>query len=305
MNTLEPPKEVSDLYTHSSSTKLPLRVGLLLTDTFRLNWVATSVIRDIRRSDFAKLELIIRNSRRDDPSRTQSIWGESGERSHQQERSALLWRLYRRFDRRVRGTEIDPLETADCESMLKNVNRLTIGMEASENEQSPAKDLAALYAKDLDVLLHFGFATDYGAISKAARFGIWSLHYSDYDYYRGGPPYFWELYERNLLSGLTLILSDELGTRGVLAKALFPTELGLSVRRNAARPLWGCSQLVMQKLWELHVFGWDFVKSRLRPSTPYLGRRKNYRSPTNMEVLRWFAPEATAKSCRRAMWALT
>jgi hypothetical protein len=102
-----------------------------------------------------------------------------------------------------------------------------------------------------------------------------------------------------------LILSDELGTRGVLAKALFPTELGLSVRRNAARPLWGCSQLVMQKLWELHVFGWDFVKSRLRPSTPYLGKRKNYRGPTNTEILRWFVPKAPAKSYRRVMWALT
>ena len=91
----------------------------------------------------------------------------------------------------------------------------------------------------------------------------------------------------------------------VLAKALFCTELGLSVRRNAARPLWASSQLVMQKLWELHVYGWDFVRGRILPSTPYRGKRQDYRAPTNIEMVRWFVPQATTKLCKRAVLALT
>ena len=86
--------------------------------------------------------------------------------------------------------------------------------------------------------LRFGFMRNSGAIGQAARYGICSLHYGDYDHYRRGPPYFWELYEQNPVSGLTLISNDEPGVCRVLAKALFSTELGLSVRRNAARPFW-------------------------------------------------------------------
>ena len=61
----------------------------------------------------------------------------------------------------------------------------------------------------------------------------------------------------------------------------------------------------MQKLWELHTYGWDFVKRRMVQSKPYLGKRKNYQVPTNAEVARWFVPQATAKLARRAKWALT
>jgi hypothetical protein len=303
MNVCEP-AEAPYLCADSSPTKPPLRIGLLLPDSFRLNCAAAHVIREIDRSDFAQLELIVCGTGRHGPSLTNGIWNERGGPPHQ-ERTPLLWRLYRRFDRRVGGAEVDPLATADCESILNKVDRVKSEKEVDGSGECAA-DLAAIYAKDLDVLLRFGFETNDGAIAKAARFGIWSLHYADYDYYRGGPPpYFWELYEGNVLSGLTLVVSDELGVCRVLAKALFSTELGLSVRRNEARPFVASSQLVMGKLWELHAYGWGFVRRRSLPSTPYLGKKESYRAPTNTEMVRWFVPQATVKLCRRAKWALT
>jgi hypothetical protein len=193
----------------------------------------------------------------------------------------------------------------NCESMLEHIDLLRVAIEAGETEQFPPEALTAIRARDLDLILHFGFMGSDGALAQAARYGIWSLCYSDYDYYRGGPPYFWELYEQNSISGLTLLLSHEPGVCRVLAKALFATEFGLSVRRNAGRPFWGSIQLVMQKLWELHAFGWDFVKDRILPPTEYLGERKTYRVPTNTEMVRWFVPQATAKLRRRVKRALS
>ena len=302
---LEPYEDVTRLYTDAFSARPPLRVGLLLTNTFRLRRAAVRVICDITGSDFARLELIVCDARHFERSRTHRSRDEYGKPSHHRGCSALLWRLYERFDRLCVPTEIDPLATTDCEPMLSKVKVLKIGPETSENGQSPAEDLAPLYAADLDVLLHFGFLTNYGPLSKAARFGIWSLHYADYDYYSDGPSYFRELYEQNPLSGLTLIFSDEVGAHRVLAKALFRTELGFSVRRNAVRPLSASSRLVMQKLWQLHAYGWDFVRSRIEPSTPCLGKRENYLAPTNAELARWFVPQAMLKLCKGARSRLT
>ncbi len=300
-----PCKLISDLYTHSPSAKPPLRIGLLV-DAFWIGRPAAAVIREIFRSDFAQLEMVIcNNTRGDKPSGTFGVPDRSVKLSRQQRRSALIWSLYNRFDRRVGKTEIDPLAMENCESMLKHVDLLRVAIDAGEAEELAPEALTAVGAKDLDLILHFGFMRNYGAIAQAARYGIWSLYYGDYDYYHGGPPYFWELYEQNPISGLTLLFSHKPAVYRVLAKAHFSTELGLFVRRNAARPFWGSVQLVMQKLWELHVYGWDFVKGRILPPTVYLGERKIYRAPTNTEVIRWFVPQATAKLCSRVKRTLS
>ena len=302
---LPPCNLISDLYTHSPSAKPPLRIGLLV-DTFWMSRPAAAVIRDICRSDFAQLEMVICNNTLDDkPSHRSGVPDGSVKLPHQQRRSALLWSLYNRLDGRLSITEIDPLATENCESMLKNVDLLSVAVGLGKGEHFPSEALTAVRAKDLDLILQLGFMRNHIEILQAARYGIWSLHYGDYDYYRGGPPYFWELYEQNPISGLTLIFSHELGACRVLAKALFATELGLSVRRNAARPFWGSIQLVMQKLWELHAYGWDFVKGRIIPSTLDLVRGKNYRAPTNTEMVRWFVPKVTAKLCQRVKRAVS
>ena len=40
-----------------------------------------------------------------------------------------------------------------------------------------------------------------GEILHAARYGVWAYHHGDPEQYCGGPPYFWEVYEDNLISG--------------------------------------------------------------------------------------------------------
>jgi len=49
-------------------------------------------------------------------------------------------------------------------------------------------------------------------------------HHGDNDYYRGGPAYFWEVYERNPLSGAILqVLTEHLDAGMVLCKGQFAT----------------------------------------------------------------------------------
>jgi hypothetical protein len=155
----------------------------------------------------------------------------------------------------------------------------------------PADALERIREKNLDVLIRFGFNILHGDILKAARYGVWSYHHGDNEFYRGGPAHFWELHESSPLSGVILqVLTEDLDGGLVLCKSLFPTERTISVSRNRYAPYWGSSDLVIRKLNELHRFGWDYVREKAPPSTPYQGKRKIYKKPGNRDMLAWLGP---------------
>jgi methionyl-tRNA formyltransferase len=104
----------------------------------------------------------------------------------------------------------------------------------------PDDAIEQIREKKLDVLIRFGFNILRGEILTAARYGVWSYHHGDNDYYRGGPAYFWEVLEGNPVSGATLqVLTEELDAGTVLYKGLFATHAGFSQVRNRVQPYWG------------------------------------------------------------------
>ena len=58
----------------------------------------------------------------------------------------------------------------------------------------------------------------------------------------------------------------------MLGKAQFPTTPGFSVARNRSDPYRGSATLVMQKLHELHQYGWEYLRA------PRKGRRAALRA---------------------------
>ena len=98
----------------------------------------------------------------------------------------------------------------------------------------PADAIEYIRGKELDVLIRFGFNILRGEILTAARCGVWSYHHGDNDYYRGGPAYFWEVYESNPISGVILqVLTEQLDAGKVLYKGLFATHPGVHMRSTA------------------------------------------------------------------------
>src|SRR5262249_7013852 len=159
--------------------------------------------------------------------------------------------------------------------------------------------LEQIRSKSLDVLLRFGFNILRGDILHAARHGVWSYHHGDNEFYRGGPSHFWELCERAPLSGVLLqVLTEELDGGLVLCKALFATDSSISASRNRHVPYWATTEMVIQKLFELHRFGWEHVRRRALPSVPYRGRRKIYRAPVNGDLVKWLGPLLLKKAAR-------
>lgn len=264
-------------YQKSSSTAPALRIGLLLESRRSVPAYVAKIIRDIKASNF--LQIVVAG-----------VVQKNATAAQENAKANLLYKRYlRRLDARMKP-ENDPLRPVDCSDLLSSIDALEVEWKGNE-EQFPADAIEMIRSKQLDVLIRFGFDSIAGEIAKTAKFGVWSFQHSDTEFYRGRPTHFWELWERNPFSGVVLqAVTEEQSESLVLAKSLFATEQTISVSRNRYIPYWGSADLLIQKLYELHEFGWDYLVETALPSASYKGKRDRYEMPTNGEMVAWLAP---------------
>lgn len=283
-------------YRISFGTGKPLRIGLLLDSREKLPAFCAAIVEDIRSSNFAEIKLLVIRK-----SATGSLPAPKQNSSrafrflrnlrNPQLRKHLLYKLYLGLDARMKPAN-DPLAAVDCSDLLSGIEAIEVEPIGKKFVQRFGnEDLEKIRSKNLDVLLRFGFNILHGDVLRASRCGIWSYHHGDNEFYRGGPAHFWELWENSPLSGVVLqVLSEELDGGLALCKSQFATEGSPSVSRNRFTPYWGATEMVIRRLNELHRYGWEFVRNKALPSIPYQGKRKIYRTPTNLDVVRWLGP---------------
>ena len=285
----------------SRAERPPLRVGLLL-DTTVLPRCHAEILDQIRASNFARLEVVIAGSSRPTAVRERvsarqlpHVLGSTFREPHK-----LLFNLYKAWDGR-HVTDADPLTPTDCADRLLGVPSVTAEPPPQGSVDPFSKDLIKRIRDfDLDVLIRFGPDHLRGDILQTARFGVWSYHYGDADSYRGGPNGFWEVYERNPLTGAMLQrLSEDRDTCTVLSKCVVPTSPGLSLALNRSNGYWASNDFIVQKLRQLHEQGWDVVQSRTVMSRRDVERKPVYTSPTNWEMVRWLAPAVITRVVQR------
>jgi hypothetical protein len=261
-------------YQKASSTAPALRIGLLLDSQRTVPAYAAKIIRDMQASKFVETVVVATKSR---------------SASEEKAKGHLLYERYLRLDAGMKPHN-DPLKAVDCSDLLSSVDPLEVEWNSGE-EHFPAEAIHTLRSKELDVLIRFGFDSVGGEIFKAAKFGVWSFQHSDTEFYHGGPAHFWEMSERNPVSGVVLqAATNEESEALVLAKALFATEQTISMSRNRYIPYWGSTDLLLQKLHELHEFGWDYLVETALPNAAYKGKRDVYEIPRNREMVAWLAP---------------
>jgi hypothetical protein len=285
----------SSYYRISSAVRAPLRIGLLLDSREEIPAFLVKVIEDLKASNFAKIELLIVGKASANGSASSEVpasraLGDPPRTSNAKLRGRLFYDLYLRLDARMKPAG-DPLAKVDCRDILSGLEVLDVEPVGELVHEFPGDALATIRAKDLDVLIQFGRNILTGDILKLARYGVWSYHHGDNEFYRGGPSHFWELYEEFPLSGVVLqVLTEQLDSGPVLCKSLFATERTLSVSRNRYAPYWGSTDMVIRKLNELHQFGWAYVLEKSVPPTRYQGKRDVYRVPTNRDMAPWLGP---------------
>jgi hypothetical protein len=297
------------LYLRSNnSTQPPLRVGVLMDGAVLLRSEA-QVLADIRASSFATLDFIVFHEKAASGataasrSKLQAYWDLLRDKTARQ---YIAYQQYIKIDKRLSQLADDPTKPVDCSSVIAGVNSIAVKpITKGFVHRFPEDAIEILRGRNLDVLLRFGFNILKGPVLTVARYGLWSFHHGDNDFYRGGPALFWEIRESSVTSGVILqVLTEELDAGQVLAKGVYATQPGLSLVRNRYAPYWGSSDMVIQKLRELHEHGWDYVRSRMVPPQPYKGNRKIYKRPTNTEVLGWIVPAVASKAVDRVRRAL-
>ena len=282
-------------HLHSSSPRPPLRIGLFLDSFLLPAWIET-ILEHLRRSNFAWLELAVLNA--EDPPAGQerprrAAWPARLWRclTDSRVRRAALYSLYSCWDAAQHPVAPDPFRIVDCTERLAGLECIPMKpLRQRAVHRFTPEQVQRIRDRALDVILCFGFNIIRGEVLNAARYGVWSYHHGDNDYYRGGPAHFWELFEENPFSGVLLqVLNEELDGGLVLCKAHLATEQGSSLIHNRVRPYWVGSLFVIRKLHELHQYGWEQVLARTLPNRPHPGQRKLYRIPTNREMVGFLA----------------
>ncbi len=87
-------------------------------------------------------------------------------------------------------------------------------------------DLKQIENQNLDLLIRCGGGIQRGKILNICRLGIISFHHANNNLNRGGPPGFWEVYNKEAVTGFVIqILKDELDGGDVLFKGNTYTKL--------------------------------------------------------------------------------
>lgn len=269
----------------------PLRVGIMLDGLSAPAWIS-QLLAQLNEDSRVSMVLVVVNAE----ARTSLTLAKVKRRL-----SGTLYRLYERLDRRIFRTSIDAFEMRDVAVLVDGATFIRARPERKGFvHRFDLATLDAVRKENLDVLLRFGFNILRGEILEVPRHGVWSYHHGDNRLFRGGPPFFWEMFERQPTTGVILqILTEDLDGGYVIYRSSSATDLtSLSRGRNAA--YWKGSHFVARCLRDLYEDPLQFRESRraLQPSDPY--KRGIYRTPTNLQMLH-FLGKLTQHVLRRAV----
>ena len=271
-----------------SSTRLPLRVGLLVDSFVQRKWIC-KIVEEIQASGIAEIVVVIKNA-------AQSPAPDSRLKNYWRNRKYFLYTLYEKIDNRRVKVSPDAFAPTDLKPLIEGIPVLEVLPEMKAySDWFPAEDIRRIREFDLDVALSFGFRILKGDVLKIARHGIWSYHHGDNSVNRGGPAGFWEVMDGVPVTGSVLqVLTEDLDNGPVIYRSLSPTSDKFSVRANRNNLYWKSSAFVLRKLRDL-ANGVPVHEPDNHVYRPYSNRL--FRMPTNSEML----PRLTRLATKRAV----
>ena len=207
--------------------------------------------------------------------------------------SSFFYRFSQALDRRIFSTKNEAFELRDVSSDYKSIPVISVsGIKKGFSYYLPEDKVKEIKALSLDVLIRFGFGILKGDILNAARFGVWSLHHGDNAINRGGPPAFWEVANKEEVTGITLQkLSEDLDGGQVIKKSYIKTD-NTSFYRNKNQAFWAGVELFNLALDELGKGNLTLPEDEEKPCLGIYSHPL-YRDPDNLRSLKimtkfWF-----------------
>lgn len=251
-----------------------IKVGLLL-DSLDVPVWQLRIIDFIKEHASFSIELIILNDEKVVASNT----------------NRLVYKLLRKLDRTLFKVAHDNFTTKSVNGLVSGVEIIRVKPHRLKfTDEILSDDVKVIHAKDLDILIRFGFRILKGQILTCTRYGVWSLHHGDNAVNRGGPPAFWEVVRQDAVTGVTLqFLTENLDGGKVLGKAFVKTDVS-SFNRNQNATYWAGVELFCGKLEALAKVGTDQFFHNVTVAKQPLSFYSNtlYRDPGNFKALKIF-----------------
>lgn len=276
-----------ELYQKIQLSRPSLRVGVMLDGLDVPAWVE-KILLDIKASGFAEVSLILLNANATELPLPASRF----KRLITGQMKNALYSRYISFDNARHGHLVTALHSKNVCHLVDGLPLLQINsIRGRYVDRFVERDLEIIGSHNLDVILRFGFNILKGDILNSARYGVWSYHHGDNNEYRGGPALFWEMYERNPLSGTILQkLTEALDGGEVIYRSYSATEDKIWLSANRSRTYWKAAAYVMRCLRSLYLHGEKGLV--VEPAQPY--DKSIYRTPTNLQMLPFLARLAFA-----------
>lgn len=107
---------------------------------------------------------------------------------------------------------------AECQELNCNVIR-----KGKYSQYFLSNDLDIIKGHNLFFILKFGMGIIRGEINNCAELGVWSFHHGNPNYYKGGPPIFWEKFYNEKSIGVFLQrINDKLDAGSTLSLETYP-----------------------------------------------------------------------------------
>jgi hypothetical protein len=172
-------------------------------------------------------------------------------------KSPFLYRAYRGLDRKLFLKYPDAFAQKELTS-IQGWNAPILSISPFQKKYSDyflEEDISKIKAYQPDIILRFGFRILRGEILKASTLGVWSFHHGDNQFYKGGPPAFWEVILKQETTGVILQrLSEKLDDGQILYKSFSQTD-PLSVQRNANKNFWISSFIIARVIRQIKTMG--------------------------------------------------
>ncbi len=127
-------------------------------------------------------------------------------------------KVYLKFLKVINKSKLS--QVIDISKMKGNFPELKckIQRKGKYSEYFQTSDIEIIKDYNLLFILKFGMGIIRGGINNSAEFGVWSFHHGDPNYFKGGPPIFWEKYFRDNSIGVFLQrINDKLDAGNTLS----------------------------------------------------------------------------------------
>jgi hypothetical protein len=248
-----------------------IKLGILLDCAEVPGW-QRDIINYIKNHSSLSLELIVLNNTKNN--------------SYNYTRTA--YKVLRKLDRTLFKVKEDNFRVYNISDLIGGIDILrSKPIKSKFTDEISKSDIEIIKRKNIDILIRFGFRVLKGNILNASRYGVLSLHHGDNTVNRGGPPAFWEVVNREAVTGVTLqVLTDDLDGGKVLGKAFVKTDF-TSFNRNQNAVYSAGVELLCSKLNNISKLSADTFFSNLRREhSSSFYSNSLYRDPGNFKSMK-------------------